>query len=228
MVVNTWTDAVVLAVVNSLRRFADFLPNLIGALIIFVFGWLVAGVLKNLTLRVLKVIQLEPFAEKVGLSEALKKTGAAISPPELIAELVKWSTVLVFLSPAVEVLGLSQVTSVLNSVLLYIPNVLVAVLIVMFGVIFADLTAQFVKGAASALGSSTTHVFAAFTRYIIIIFAILVSLSQLGIAQQLIATLFTGLVAMLAIAGGLAFGLGGKDLAAEILNGFKESLREKR
>lgn len=228
MAINTWTDAVVLAVFNSLQKFVDFLPNLIGALIIFTFGWLVAGVLRNLTLRFLKIIQLEPFAEKVGLADALKRAGATLTAPELIAELVKWATVLVFLSPAVEVLGLSQVTSVINSVLLYIPNVLVAVLIIMFGAIFADLTAQFVRGGASALGSSTAHIFAVITKYIIVIFAVLASLSQLGIAQQLIATLFTGLVAMLAIAGGLAFGLGGKDTAAEILENLKQSLQERK
>lgn len=228
MAINTWTDAVVLAVVNSLEKFANFLPNLLGALIIFVFGWLVAGVLRNLTLKILSMVQLEPFAEKVGLSDALKRAGATLTAPELIAELIKWATVLVFLSPTVEVLGLSQVTQVINSVLLYIPNVLVAVLIIMFGAIFADLTAQFVRGGASALGSSTARVFAVITKYAIVIFAVLVSLSQLGIAQQLIATVFTGLVAMLAIAGGLAFGLGGKDTAAEILEKLKESLRERR
>lgn len=225
---SSWTNAVVLAIANSVQSFLNFLPNILGALIIFTLGWIVAGIIKGLVLRVLTILQIEPFAEKMGLSRALQKAGATIGPSELLGEIVKWAIVLVFLNPAVEVLGLSQVTQVLNRVLLYIPNVIVAVLILMFGVIFADLTGQFVKGTASALGASTANALEVITRYAIIVFVILAALSQLGIAQQLIATLFTGLVAMLAIAGGLAFGLGGKDLAAEILTSLKESLEKER
>ncbi len=228
MNITTWTDAVVLAIAESLQSFARVLPNVVGAILIFAIGWIIAGILKNLTLKTLKVLQLEPFAEKVGIAEALKKVGATISPPELIGELIKWIVVLVFLTPAAEILGLRQVTSILNSVLLYIPNVLVAVVIVMVGVIFADLTSQFVRGSALALGSGTSNFLAVISKYAITTFVFLAALVQLGIAQQLIATLFTGFVAMIAIAGGLAFGLGGRDTAAEILEEIKKSLREKR
>lgn len=228
MNITTWTDAVVLAIAESLQSFARVLPNIVGAILIFTIGWVIAGILERLTLKVLKVLQLEPFAEKVGIAEALKKVGATVSPPELIGELIKWIVVLVFLAPAVEILGLTQVTNILNSVLLYIPNVLVAVIIVMVGVIFADLTSQFVRGSALALGAGTSNILAVISKYAITTFAFLAALTQLGIAQQLIATLFTGFVAMIAIAGGLAFGLGGKDTAAEVLEEIKKSLREKR
>lgn len=228
MNINSWSEAVILAVYNSIQSFGRILPNVIGAILIFAIGWVIAGILKNLTLKTLKVLQLEPFAEKVGIAEALKRVGATISPPELIGELIKWTVVLVFLAPAAEILGLTQVTNILNSVLLYIPNVLVAVVIVMVGVIFADLTSQFVRGSALALGASTSNFLAVITKYAITTFVFLAALIQLGIAQQLIATLFTGFVAMIAIAGGLAFGLGGKDTAAEILEGLKKSLKEKR
>lgn len=226
--VNSWTDAVILAIAKGLQAFVGFVPNLLGAIIVFLVGWITAGVLKNFTLKLLKLLQLEPFAEKVGVVSALKKVGATVSPPELIGELVKWFVVLLFLSPAVEILGLEEVTSVINSVLLYIPNVLVAVIIVMVGVILADLVSQLVRGTVSALGTSTSSVLAAITKYSITSFAFLAALSQLGIAEQLIATLVTGLVAMLAIAGGLAFGLGGKDLAAEILEELRRNLQEKK
>lgn len=225
---TSWVNAVLLAVGGAVVKFLEFIPNLLAAVVVFAIGWAVAGLIKSIVLEILKVIQLEPFAEKVGLVQALKKVGATVGPNELIGELVKWGIVLVFLSPTVEILGLTQVTSVLNEVLAYIPNVLVAVLIVMFGVIFADLTAQFVKGTAVALGSSTASALSVITKYSITVFAFLAALSQLGIAERLIATLFTGLVAMLAIAGGLAFGLGGKDLAAELLQELKKSLQERR
>jgi hypothetical protein len=216
-----------LAISRSLEAFLEFIPNVLAAILVLIIGWIVARFLRGLTMRILQVIQLEPFAEKVGLAETLKKFGAQITPAELVAELVKWGTFLVFVTPAAEVLGLSQLTVIINQVISYIPNVLVAVLIIMFGVIFSDLTAQFVRGTAQAMDTHVASALAVLARYSIVTFAFLAALTQLGIAERLISTLFTGFVAMLAIAGGLAFGLGGKDLAAELLESLKRSLQDR-
>ena len=221
---NSWTDAVLLALVDNINALLRFLPNLIGALIIFAIGWVVAGLVKRLFLKLLDILQLEPFAEKVGISKALQRAGATMSPAELLGEVVKWSIVLVFLNPTVEILGLSQATVLINRVLTYIPNVIIAALILMFGVIFADLTGHFIRSTATALGTGAANTIEVITRYSIITFVSLAALSQLGIADRLITTLFTGFVAMLAIAGGLAFGLGGKDLAADVLSKLRDSL----
>lgn len=221
-------DSVLLAIATSLDSLISYIPNLLGAIIVLVIGWFIAGFLKVSTLRILDIVQLEPFAEKVGLSKTLKRVGATITAPEMIAELVKWATFLIFVNPAAEALGLSQLNIIIIEVLGYIPNVLVAVLILMFGVIFSDITAGFIKGTAEALDTNVAAALATLSRYAIVVFAFLAALSQLGIAANLIATLFTGFVAMLAIAGGLAFGLGGKDLAAELLEGLRNSLQENR
>ena len=224
---NIWTDTILIGISNSVNSFLQYIPNLLGAIIIFSLGWIVAGMVKRLVLKILEVVQLEPFAEKVGVAVALKRAGTMITPSELIGEIVRWAVILIFLNPTVEILGLSQVTVVINNILAYIPSVIVAALIMMFGVIFADLTAQFVKGTAAALGTGVANTLEVVTRYSILVFVFLAALSQLGIAEQLIVTLFTGFVAMLAIAGGLAFGLGGKDLAAELLEYLRRSLQEK-
>lgn len=224
---TSWTDTLVAAIFGSLSSIFNYIPNLLGALVIFIIGWFIAHVVKNLVIKFMEISQLEPFAEKVGISSALKRAGATITPSELLGEIFRWAVVLLFLNPAVEILGLAQIAVVINNVLLYIPNVIVAALILMFGVIFADLTSQFVKGTAAAMDSRAANALEAITRYAIIIFTILAALSQLGIAETLIITLFTGFVAMLAIAGGLAFGLGGKELAAEILTNLKRNFREK-
>jgi hypothetical protein len=226
-ILASWTDTILSAISNSVNAFLIFIPNLIGALIIFSIGWIFAGFAKRIVLKFLEIAQLEPFAEKVGMSNALKRAGVAVTPSELLAEIVRWAVVLVFLNPTVEIMGLSKVTEVINTVLLYIPNVIVAALILMFGIIFADLTAQFIKGTAAALGTGTANALEAITKYAMVTFVVLAALSQLGIAERLITTLFTGLVAMVAIAGGLAFGLGGKEMAADILNGLKRSLQER-
>ncbi|MBU0708650.1 hypothetical protein KJ596_02745 [Patescibacteria group bacterium] len=221
------TNQVISEITNSLSAILRFIPNIFVALGIFVLGWLVAGVARRLTLQILKIVQLEPFAEKVGLSENLRKLGSTVSPAELIADLIKWTVVIVFLSPASDILGLEQIAYLVTRLLSYIPNVVVAVVIVMFGAIIADLSADFVRSAAVALSSSTSNFLASLARYSILAFSILAALSQLRIAANLINTLFTGFVAMIALAGGLAFGLGGKDMAGEILEDVRNSLSEK-
>ncbi|MCA9392391.1 hypothetical protein KC614_04310 [candidate division WWE3 bacterium] len=225
--ISEWADVVVNGVLNSFTAFLSYLPNIIAALVIFAVGWIVAGTVKRLVIKLLEVTQIEPFAEKVGIGSALKRVGASVTPNELLGEVVRWAVVLVFLNPTVEILGLSQVTVLINSTLLYIPRVIVAALILMLGIIFADLTSQFVKGTAAALGTNAANALEVITKYSIITFVVLAALSELGIAETLITTLFTGLVAMVAIAGGLAFGLGGKDLAAELLEALKRSLQER-
>jgi len=221
------TDKVILALSDSLTGFISFMPSLFGALAVFVAGYLVASLARRLTLEILKVFQLEPFAEKVGLSESLRKLGSEVTPTGLIGDLIKWSVVIMFLSPAAEVLGLQQISVLVHSIIGYIPNVIVAVIIIMFGVIIAEISADFVRGAAVALKSSTANFLAVSAEYVIIVFSVLAALSQMKIAENLVNTLFTGLVAMLALAGGLAFGLGGREFAADILSNIKRALSEK-
>lgn len=225
--ISEWFDVVVQGVLDSFESFWNYLPSIIAAIVIFSIGWILAKITKRIVIKFLELSQIEPFAEKVGLSTALKRVGTTISPAELLGEIVRWAVVLVFLNPTVEVLGLSQVNVLINGTLAYIPKVIVAVLILMLGAIFADLTSQFVHGAAAALGTGAANALEVVTKYSILTFVILAALSELGIAETLIATLFTGFVAMIAIAGGLAFGLGGKDLAADILEGLRDKLKEK-
>lgn len=222
----SFTSDLANALTNSFEAFLAFLPNLVAAFLVLVIGWIVAGFLKGFTMRVLQIIQLEPFAEKVGLADTLKRFGAHVTAPELIAEIVKWAIFLIFVNPAAQILGLDQLNIIINEILGYIPNVIVAALILMFGAIFSDLTASFVRGTANAMGTKAAGGLSVIARYAVLIFAFLAALSQLGIAQTLVNTLFTGLVAMLALAGGLAFGLGGKDHASELISEIKRSMHD--
>ncbi len=222
----SFTNDLANALTDSIESFLQFLPNLVAAFLVLVIGWIVAGFLKGFTIRLLTVVQLEPFAEKVGLADTLKRFGAQVTAPELIAEIVKWAVFLVFVNPAAQILGLDQLNLIINEILGYIPNVIVAALILMFGVIFSDLTSSFVRGTADAMGTRAAASLAVISKYSVIIFAFLAALSQLGIAQGLITTLFTGFVAMLALAGGLAFGLGGKDHAAELIGELRKSMQD--
>jgi len=136
--------------------------------------------------------------------------------------------IIVFLIPAMETLGLARVSDVLNQVLGYLPNVVVAGFLVLVGIIVADVLAGLVKATALTLGTNTANILASLTKYAIYIFVGLSALVELGVATSLLLSAFTGVIAMIAIAGGLAFGLGGKDAAAELIKKVKEDFSKKQ
>ncbi|MDP2671516.1 MAG: hypothetical protein Q8P13_03620 [bacterium] len=222
------STAVVDAITDSLRATARFLPNLIAAIVIFIIGVIVAAILKNALLRILEVINFERWLHNTGIPEALKRADATLSVSKLLAELLRWFTILIFLIPAVDQLGLGAVNEVLSQLLLYIPNVVVAVIIVAVGAVAAKLARDFVTATATGVGTQLSGVIGQVAQTSILVFAVLAALTQLGVAPDLIKILFTGFVAMLAIAGGLAFGLGGKDTAAGVLETIRKSFQEKK
>ena len=225
---NSWSNTVLAALAGSLSQFLEFLPKLVGAILIFVLGLLVASLIKTAVMRLLGMAQIEPFAERMGLSRVLRGLNTEISTQEVLGEIIRWAIILVFLVPASEVLGLPQLSRLINGLVDYIPNVVVAMIILMIGAVLADIVGEIVGGTSHALGTSTANVLAVTSKYAIIVFAVMIALSELGIAKDIINTLVMGLVGMIALAGGLAFGLGGKDTAAEILDALKGKLRKSR
>jgi hypothetical protein len=142
--------------------------------------------------------------------------------------LVKWFLILVFLMAATDILGLNQVTDFLNSILLYIPNVVVAVIILAVVFLVGNFVYVVVKGSTKAAGVMSATLLATISKWSIIIFGLLAALIQLGIATSLVSTIFIGIVAMLSLAGGLDFGLGGKEEAQMILKKLREEISERR
>lgn len=202
------------------RSFYDYLPNLFGGLLILAIGLVLAEILRKIFISLFNFLRLDLLIKKTKL--ATEKEVQIWR--DIIAELIRWAVVILFLIPSVEVWGLSRVTVVLNQLLFYLPNVLVAVVIGFVGLIFANLVSNLVKHSVKTVGATSANSLSALAHFAIVFFTILIVLNQLGIAQDLIRILFTGIVAMLAIAGGLAFGLGGKDIAREILEEFRKKL----
>ena len=213
-------NSVLIALSDSLTATANLLPNLLAAIVIFIVGVVVAAILRNVLLRVLDAANFESALSPTGIPQALKKAETSLTVSGLLGELLRWFIILIFLIPAVDQLGLGAVNDVLASLLLYIPNVAVAVIIVAVGAIFAKIARDFVTATAAGLSAELAQVVGEVARWSIIIFALLAALTQLGVATDLIRILFTGLVAMIAVAGGLAFGLGGKETAEKILKKF--------
>jgi hypothetical protein len=217
---GNYSDSVLLALNQSLTATANFLPNLLAAIVIFVIGVIVAAILRGALVRILDAINFEGALGGTGIPHALKRAESNLTVSKLLGELLRWFAILIFLIPAVDQLGLGAVNDVLKSLLLYIPNVVVAVIIVAIGAIFARIARDFVTATATGLGGELAQVVGEVARWAIIIFTLLAALNQLGVATDLIRILFTGVVAMLALAGGLAFGLGGKESAEMLLKRF--------
>ena len=202
------------AVLNSLAAFINFIPSLIGGLIVFVIGLVIAAVVYRVITAALKAVQVEKYLSKYGIT---KVEGHEVEWSQILAELARWSIIIIFLIPTLEAWRLGAVNNVLNRVILYIPNVIVAVILALVGLIFAKLAYRVAFSASRSLGKDLANTVALVAQWSLTVFVAFLVLHQLGVAQELLRILFGGLVAMVAIAGGIAFGLGGKETAQKIL-----------
>lgn len=201
------------------------LPKVLGALIVFLLGWLVAAGIGNLIAEILKRAKLNTLFNKGQWDEAFESAGIKVDISEFVGAIIKWALVCVFLLVAVEILGFLQFAAFLTMILAFVPSVFVSVLIFIVAVILSDICEKLVTASIAKAKVGYARMGGMIVRSSIMGFAFLAILFQLGIAKDLVLTLFTGLVGALALSFGLAFGLGGKDLAREILRGLKDRLR---
>ena len=224
--VQTWGEAISMSLIGLWQRFVDFLPALIGAILVLLAGWIIAIAIGKVAEKFMRALRVDKAAQKVGLSDRIYGTDMHVSISLFFGGLVKWFLVLVFVMAAADILQLNQVTDFLNSILLYIPNVIVAVVILGAVLLLGNFVYGVVKGSTKAAGIMSAKLLASISKWAIILFGIFAALIQLGIAPSLVSTIFIGVVAMLALAGGLAFGLGGRDEAALILKKIREEITE--
>jgi len=228
--VQFWGQAITLSLVNLGERFGNYFPTLLGALVVFLAGWIVAVALGKVVEKSLKAAKIDKALEKMGFGKKTKTNQVIIrfGIAEFFGGLVKWFLVLAFLMAASDILKLSEVTVFLNSILLYIPNVVVAVVILAIVFLTGNFVYNVVKGSGRAAGVMSATLLATISKWAIIIFGIFAALIQLGVASSLVSTIFIGVVAMLSLAGGLAFGLGGREEASMILRKLREEITEGR
>jgi small-conductance mechanosensitive channel len=215
---QTWGEVFTMSLQGLWLGFISFVPSLLVAVIVFIIGWVVADVVGKALKQVIDALKVDKLFASAGAEQALSRAGFKLSVGGFLGEIVRWFIIIVFLMTSLEVIGLSQVNSFLRDVVLtYIPQVVIAALILLVASVLADAAARVVSGAAKATNVHASALLANVAKYSIWIFAFIVALAQLGIAPQFMQILFTGLVAGLALAGGLAFGLGGKDAAARTI-----------
>lgn len=227
-VVQTWGEVFTNSLQNVWSGVAWFIPSVLIALIILIIGWVFASLIHRLIVAVFSALRIDNHLRAAGVEDIVRHSGYNLNSGHFIGSLVKWFIIVVFLIASLDVIGLSQVNEFLRDVVGYLPRVIVAVVILMVAVVVADVMKKVVIGSAKAAHVTSANFLGGVTKWAIWIFAILTALYHLGIAGALINTLLTGIVAAIAIALGLAFGLGGKDKAAEILQNFHRDLSDHR
>ncbi|PIR89248.1 MAG: hypothetical protein COU07_02185 [Candidatus Harrisonbacteria bacterium CG10_big_fil_rev_8_21_14_0_10_40_38] len=224
MTVQTWIDAFVGSFQELLLQVAGFLPDLIGAIILLIIGLIVASGLERLVERLVYYLKVDSLLRQTGFDGFLARSNMRLNAGVFLGRLVYWFFLVLTFLAASNVLGLSDLSAFLREVLHYIPRVIVASLILLVALVAAN----FVKGLvrASVMGAKlhAAKSLSMIAWWGIVVFGFLAALVQLGVAVQVINTLITGLVAMLALAGGLAFGLGGKDHAHQWLSKIRDEM----
>ncbi len=226
---STWTDAVSTSLTDLWFQFITIIPNIIAALVVFFIGWSIAIALGRLIEKAMVMLRINSAFESItGLKRAVEQAGLKLDIAHLVGEIFKWFLIIVTLLASTDILGLNQVSQFLTSVLLYVPNVVVAAVILVISVVLANFVYRTVLASVEAAGFTSGGMVAAISKWSILIFALFAALLQLNVATQLLQTFLTAFFAMIAIAGGLAFGLGGKDLATKWLQKAEHDLSGKK
>ena len=214
---------VVLSLQTTWGAVAGFVPLFLGAIVVFIIGWIIAVSLGRVIEQVVHSIKLDSILEKLEVGKIMEHAGMHLNSGSFFGGLVKWFLIVASLLAAVNILGLAQVSTFLRDILLYVPNVVVASLILVIALIVADTVEKVIRGSVHAAGFHGGTV-GVVVRWSIWIFAVVAALLQLGIAVDLIRMVIMGLVAALALAFGLAFGLGGKDHASQFIEKMKRDM----
>ncbi len=211
-------DALKTSLAGALNTFLSAIPRIIGFAVVLVVGWIVASLLARGVEALLRAVKFNDLARRSGFAAFVQKMGVKDDSAGVIAGIVKWFVRLITLVVAFDTLGLPAVSGVLQQLLLWLPNLVVALVVLVIGGLAANALSQLVRGATAEAGFSNPDLLATVAKVAVWGFSIVVAVNQLGIATTLINTLLVGLVGAFSIAFGLAFGLGGRDRAAQLLD----------
>jgi hypothetical protein len=220
MLIQPWSQVFLLSLEGLWYGFIAIFPKIIIALIIFIVGWIIASTLGSLVTAGVDALKLDRLFKGPNTDAALARAGIHLHIGKVFGELVKWFIIVFFLIASLNILGLDQVTLFLQEVLSYIPQVIIAVLILVAGTIVADFARKFVSASAAVANIRSSRMLGTITW----ILALVTALDKLGIFGYFGQTLLTGFVVMFALAFGLAFGLGGRDAAGRFIDRISDDL----
>ncbi|OGM29533.1 hypothetical protein A2630_00885 [Candidatus Woesebacteria bacterium RIFCSPHIGHO2_01_FULL_44_10] len=223
---SAWQSALLASWAQVWASFLGILPNLLGAIVLFIVGLLLAAWAKRLVVGLFKLVKLEKLTTSAGVESYLNKAEIRLSFIELMGSLVQWLVILVFFLAVVDLLGLTVVSQVVVTVLGYLPNVIAAALIFAAGYIVAGLVEGLVRGALASVDHDVAKPVSALSRWVILLVAFFAAVDQLQVAQGLINTFFQGLTYTLVLVVGLSVGLGSKDLVSKILSDWYAKIKK--
>lgn len=226
MLLNTWGQVLTVSFQNLWIGVVNFVPNLVIALVILILGWLIGALLGRAVGQVFRSLKIDEALRRAGFESFMRRGGVDLDSGAFVGALVKWFVIIVFLVAAFDVLGLSQVNLFLQEVVLgYLPRVIAAALVLLVGGVVGDVAGRVVVTAARTAGVASAHFAGAIAKWAVWVFAILVALSQLGIATAFSQTLFTGVVIAISLAVGLSFGLGGQEAASRFIERLRSEMK---
>jgi hypothetical protein len=228
MNINEWGAALAASLTTALSLFLGAIPRIIGFLVIVIVGWLISGLLASAVAALLRAVRFNDLAQRSGLSGFVQNMGVRTDASGMLAEITKWFVRLIVLVVAFDALGLPAVSNVLQQFLLWIPNLVVAVVVLVIAGLAANALGNLVRGATAQAGFDNPDLLETITRVAVWAFGIVVAVNQIGVATALVNTLFMGFIGALALAAGLAFGLGGRDTAGQIVQNWYRRGREAR
>src|SRR5438270_2026019 len=222
--IQDWGTSLFNALSNAVNLILTFIPRLIGFLVILIVGLIIAALVAKAVTFLLRKVGFDRMSDRIGLTRFEQRMGVKMDSAGILGKIVYWFILLIFLVPTADALGVPAVSSILNELVAYIPNVFVAILVLFLGALAATVVADLVRGATASASMGNPNLFANIARFAIIGFAALIALEQLQIAPALLNELFGAIVAAAAIAAGLAFGLGGQETAQRLLNRSENSV----
>lgn len=214
-------NALISSLNTNIQAVVNFVPGLIAGLLILLIGIVIGSIAKQLILSAAKSLRIDTYLKRYGVPELREN----YTWSNILAEITRWFVIIVFLIPTADVWRLPRIGTLLNELLFYLPNVFVAVIIALVGFVLSRLAHDVILASVKGITKESANMVATSAQWVINGFVILAVLNQLGVASDLIRILFTGIVAMVALAGGIAFGLGGQENARDILDGIRKRLR---
>ncbi len=226
MPLNTWATTLNGQFNQLFSGIIMFLPNILVAIIIFIVGWLVGMGLGRVVAQVINALRVDQALKSTGIERVLSRAGFQLNVGKFLGMLVEWFFIIVFLLASLQIVGLTQVNAYITQVLAYLPNVIVAVLILLVTAVLAEAAGNVVAGSAKAAEMHAAGFLNKVARYTIWVFGVLAALDQLKVAPAFVSTLFTGIVIAVSLAIGLAFGLGGQAAAARYLDKMQSEMKD--
>jgi hypothetical protein len=218
--VTSWGEALLTSLAAALAMFVGAIPRVIGFVLILIIGWIIAGLVATAVAALLRAVKFNDLAQRSGFAGFVQRAGIRTDAAGALATIARWFVRLIVLVVAFDALGLPAVSQVLQQLLLWIPNLVVATVVLVLAGLAANTAHALVRGATAQGDLGNPDLLASLARGAVWAFGIVVAINQLGIATTLVNTLFMGTVGAVALALGLAFGLGGRETAGQIVAGW--------